>query len=315
MITFSVLGALVLVFFTVPLPVSRVYAEGVIEVRPDHVEPVYVRLATDESQRAILRELFVADGKRVRERDPLARFENLDLERELTRASGEVSALQKRLDALRKERQDANEKDQQQYDREIGEVEKQLASAIVRAGGIKVRLDEETVVRAPRDGMVMGLPTIEAVGRRWDRKTPLCRVGDPEYLRVLIPVPPADYSLLQENLGYEGKYMLPVEARVHGQGTDVWKGYVSRLPESEAATIPVALSNRANGPVPIKPSNNPEELIPQTQQYLVSVDLDRDQELTIKPGARSQVKIHCKKRTLAWWVWRTIHDTFNLGFL
>ena len=87
----------------------------------------------------------------------------------------------------------------------------------------------------------------------------------------------------------------------------------SRLPEQEAASIPLGLSNKAGGPVAVKPSNNPEELVPQTQQYLVSVDLLEHESL--RPGQRAKVKIHCKKRTLGWWLWRTVNDTFNLGLI
>src|SRR5439155_1676287 len=71
-ITCSIFAALVLAFFLVPLPVSRVHAEGVVELEPDSWEPVYVVLAADDH--AILQQLYVKDGERVEKGQELARF-------------------------------------------------------------------------------------------------------------------------------------------------------------------------------------------------------------------------------------------------
>jgi hypothetical protein len=131
---------------------------------------------------------------------------------------------------------------------------------------------------------------------------------------VLIPVEPADYNLLQENLGNSGQVRLPVSVRVPGMDRTFWRGEVSSLPASEATNIPIELSSKTDGPVPVIPGNNPEQLVPQTQQYLVSIELV-DPSVSIRPGVRAKVKIHCKKRSLGWFLWRTINDTFNLGLI
>ena len=34
-----------------------------------------------------------------------------------------------------------------------------------------------------------------------------------------------------------------------------------------------------------------------------------------RPGVRAKVKIHCRKRPLSWWVWRSVNDLFNLGLM
>ena len=103
-------------------------------------------------------------------------------------------------------------------------------------------------------------------------------------LRVLIPVTPSEYHLLQENMK-GGEVSLPASVRVPGMDRRFWRGEVKQLPQSEAATIPPLLSNRTGGPVAVKPGTQSDQLIPQTQQYLVSIDLV-DPDADVLPGVR-----------------------------
>ena len=64
----------------------------------------------------------------------------------------------------------------------------------------------------------------------------------------------------------------------------------------------------------VKPGSKPEEIVPQSQVYLVGIDI-LDPDDAICPGVLAQVKIHCRYRSAAWWVWRTISATFDLGLL
>jgi hypothetical protein len=91
-----------------------------------------------------------------------------------------------------------------------------------------------------------------------------------------------------------------VDAEAPGDGGHVFRGRPEGL----------------RGPVPIKPNanNQPDQLVPQSQVYLVDVALV-EPGADLQPGNRARVKVHCKKQTLAWWVWRTINDTFNLGLM
>jgi hypothetical protein len=59
-------------------------------------------------------------------------------------------------------------------------------------------------------------------------------------------------------------------------------------------------------------SNN--KLKPLTQQYLVSVEF-KDPDRALAPGTMAKVKIHCRYRTCAWWTWRWLSSTFDLGLL
>ncbi len=318
-LTFAALAALIVAVFTVPLPVSRVYADGIIEIDPVNVEAVPVNLLSNENpnEKVILTELLVRDGQEVRKGEELARFSNRRMEADFLQAQEEAKAYSQKLEALRKEVQNPlrNPMEKAQFQNKIGDTETQLASVTQKAKVFEELL-KYSVVRAPRSGVIMALPKIELVGRQWDRRQPLCKIGDRLQRRVLIPVVPKQYSLLAENLAAVKKKgeVLAADVRVHGMGRATWNGVVTELPSAEAATVPLALSSKADGPVPVKPSEDPDKLIPQTQQYLVSVYI-QDSDVTVPPGTRAKVKIHCQKRSLAWWAWRSICDTFNIGLL
>ena len=38
-------------------------------------------------------------------------------------------------------------------------------------------------------------------------------------------------------------------------------------------------------------------------------------DASICPGTMAQVKVHCRWRTCAWWLWRTVASTFDLELL
>jgi putative peptide zinc metalloprotease protein len=87
-----------------------------------------------------------------------------------------------------------------------------------------------------------------------------------------------------------------------------------RLPESDAKDVPLPLTQRGGGPVAVKPSQDPNVNVPQSQQYLVTVELPHP-DPAICPGTMVSVKIHCKWQTAAWRVWRAISSAFDLGLI
>lgn len=109
-------------------------------------------------------------------------------------------------------------------------------------------------------------------------------------------------------------YDLPVTVRIQGRDWHTWKGKLSQLPESEAKEIPLPLSNRGGGPVAVKAGGQMNHLIPQTQHYLVYIDL-LSPDGAITPGNMAQVKIHCRPETCLHWLWRTINATFDLRLM
>src|SRR5262249_38192280 len=107
---------------------------------------------------------------------------------------------------------------------------------------------------------------------------------------------------------------VPVTIRVHGRDSQTWSGRVTHLPESEAKEIPLQLSNKGGGPLAVKPGSPANHYIPQAQGFLVGGGFEPP-DPAICPGTMAQVKIHCEYRTCAWWVWRTLSATFDLGLL
>jgi hypothetical protein len=207
----------------------------------------------------------------------------------------------------------------------------------------KMNMDR-LIVHAPCDGVVMGLPKVDEIGKTWeagrrflsesdaqksamagerpdegdsytpaDQDKPFCYIGEPTHLRVLVPVSPGDYDLIRADLlkfEDEGE-PLPVTIRVQGRDSHTWKGEVTLMPASEAKSIPIQLSNKGGGPLAIKTNSPRDFYIPQNQVYLLGVHID-DPDDAIAPGSLAQVKIHCKYRTCAWWVWRWITSALDL---
>jgi putative peptide zinc metalloprotease protein len=101
---------------------------------------------------------------------------------------------------------------------------------------------------------------------------------------------------------------------LQGRDSSTWKGKIRQLPESEAKTVPMALSNRAGGPVAVKAGAPGGALIPSTQHYLVYIDIIDPDEAMI-PGTMAQVKIYCQPETCLHWLWRTLNNTFDLGLM
>jgi putative peptide zinc metalloprotease protein len=117
---------------------------------------------------------------------------------------------------------------------------------------------------------------------------------------------------------------LPVTLRIHGRDSATWQGRITTLPESEAKTIPLLLSNKASGPVAVRAEQaskgkarealaaGTDPLIPQTQQYLVHVEIINPGDAVV-PGTLAQVKVRCQSETCVHWLWRKVNDLFDLG--
>jgi hypothetical protein len=65
--------------------------------------------------------------------------------------------------------------------------------------------------------------------------------------------------------------------------------------------------------VAVKPPTKPNVYVPQSQQYLVGIDIV-DPDDAIWPGVMAQVKVHCRWRSCAWFCWRWFNSAFDLGW-
>jgi len=105
---------------------------------------------------------------------------------------------------------------------------------------------------------------------------------------------------------------LPVALRVQGRDSQTFRGRLLPLPESENQKIPHGLTSRAGGPIALKSGSTPDNPVPQTQQYLVYLEM-LDEDAAVVPGNHVVVKIYCKPMTCAMWTWRALNNLVNLS--
>jgi putative peptide zinc metalloprotease protein len=306
--------ALVLFAFVMPLPVSRVRQVALVQPQAEGLERVPIR------ESGILEKLYVQDGQHVSEGDRLADFSSSQLEYDRSEIQAQCSILTQKLDALgRLKETEANDPDRLRQD--SVKVKADLDTETKKLINIRRQIKELTLL-AHTSGTVMSPPRPDDVGKYFEKGTkeapkPFCLIGDPKRLRVAMPVTPADYHLLETDLKAmraEGKD-LDIEIRIQGRDSKIWKGKLATLPQEDAKEIPGPLSSSMNGPIAVKPATQSGgRFIPQTQQYLIYIDII-DPDTAIRPGNMAQVKVHCQWRTAAWWVWRTISNTFDLGLI
>jgi putative peptide zinc metalloprotease protein len=315
-------GAVVILLFVVfflPLPVARVRETGLVQVHPNYIAQQHVEVP------GRLEKLFVKEGQEVRKGQTLAEFSSVELDNRKLQATNKV---------------DLSRKSVQAYDRQINEEsdpdkKARLSDLRVRAlqdlGKATAELQQveaernKLTLHAHRDGRVIGLPTSEEIGRTWiwNRDIPdkqdstlFCSVGDRKRLRIIVPVSPPDLQVMKDDMGPPGSgKTLPVTVRIVGRGMTTWTGLVDSIPPSEARTVLPALSNKLGGPVAVRPGgDDPNHLVPQSQVFLVDVDLE-DPDEAIALNSLAQVHIHCRYRSIAWWVWRTVSSTFDLRLM
>jgi putative peptide zinc metalloprotease protein len=308
-------AAVLIAFFTVPLPVSRVRQVGLVQLQDDAEHPVLLH----EDGR--LDKLLVHEGQFVHKDDVLAELSNRELDRKFYDAEAQCDILRQQRDQI------AQRLSEPLNDREAGSqlrtrmttTQEELSRCEKQLAILKPHREALTL-RALADGWVINPPRPDEVGKTFERQqpAPFCTIGNPDRLRILVPVKPSDYRLLRQDreaLEREGKD-LPVTIRIQGRDSHTWKGEWMAMPESEARTILPQLSNKGGGPIPIKPSADPNKLEPVSQQYVLSIAIDNPQnDKAIVPGSMGQVKIECRWRSAAWWVWRTVNDTFDLGLM
>jgi putative peptide zinc metalloprotease protein len=331
--TTSVALAIIAFLCFVPVPISRIRGVGLVQAHPDSLGLVVVRRS------GYLQELKANPGDEVRKGMPLAIFRDPELEDQLASARTDYENHKAHLKLVEEQKDLANSDP-----KEMGKIEEELTKVTGDRDLAKAEVDSleqikahELVLVAPCDGVVGQGPRVDDVGKYFEaareqnqqnQSPALFTIIDPVaprgsgQLRVCLPVPTPDFNRLRENLlaveadrVQNGKdNPLYVTLRVHGRDSTTWTGRIARLDESEARTIPLALSNRANGPVAVKAGGKGNTLVPQTQHYLVYIDII-DPDTAIEVGATAQVKVHCRSEPCVVWAWRKINDMFNLRLM
>jgi putative peptide zinc metalloprotease protein len=312
-VTLGVFGGLLLAFFFLPLPVSRVHETGLVGVDPDALEnvtlPEPARLIALTDLRA---------GQRVSQGQSLALFKSEPVEIELAKAQATkaeqyaVAAQLSAAAAAARGQGDAgaelrflNEHRQAKAKADTAE------AAVVQLLDRQARLRE---MRAPRKGVLVTVPKRDDIGKLFDRgyseTQPVFAVGEPERMIVRVPVTPPDFRTLRDDLAERGELEVSIYAK--GRSDRQFRGVLRRLPEQNAASVPLSLTQRGGGPLAVKPSEDPNQLVPLAQVYLVEVAV-LDPDVAIDPGQLAVVKIHAKWRSGAWWVKRALSNAMDLG--
>ncbi len=313
-LTMGAAVVLLTAFFLLPLPVSRIRETALVQEQPFATERVFV-----PASGGILEGLVAANGQVVQKGEVVARFRNLELKNQLEEAASQVEILTVQIAALQEQANKTTDP------AEVGKIGREIVKAKGERAinSEKVPTLEQMIrdmeLRAPRAGVVMGLPTVDDVGKTFelDPEHPFCTIGEPGQLRVLVPVSPADYRLLQEDLQIRRSHDsdIAVSIRVPGHLGRTWDGKVAQMPESEAKQVPASLTTKYGGPLAFKPDpQKPGTFVPISQQYLVGIEL-LEPDSSLCPGTLAQVKIHCRWRSCAWWVWRGISTTFDIGLM
>lgn len=307
-ISASIVAVLLFVVFFVPLPVTRINQNGFVQVQPTEISQVAIEVP------GILKAIHVKEGQAVKRGKILAEFASLELEtqRDQTMATMEIKEKLVRFhdDQINKE-QDPVQKQKLQEARAKAETD--WRQAITSYKHLTQQMDK-LKLRAPRDGIVIGLPQIDEIGKLFDKEQAniFCSIGDRARLRVIVPLSPSEYDLLQQNHRKATEQNpLWTTIRVQGHDSRTWKGHVSELPKQDAKEIPPQLANKYGGPLAVKPTGG-QALVPQGQVFLVGVDFAEADD-TIAIGSVAQVKFHNEHRSIAWWTYRTVSSTFDLG--
>jgi putative peptide zinc metalloprotease protein len=310
----------------VPIPISRIRGLGLVQANPEYSSQVVLR------RTAILTDLKVLPGDRVTKGMTLATFRDLELEEKqaATRSEWENAKLQ--LEELyRQKTKTSDNKELSRIDEEIARMLGKRDAARTNLDTLRLILEQELTLVAPRDGIVGQGPHRDDIGKAFEgareqAQTPpvfTVHTPGPSSMRVCLPLVTSDYNRLREDLQaleQERKKTrkereLFVNLRVHGLDASTWEGKIARLDESEARFIPQMLSNRAGGPVPVQaPTGKSQGLVPQTQHFLVYIDIV-DADEAIEVGAMAQAKIALRHETCLQWAWRKVNDVFNLRLL
>src|SRR5262245_56296802 len=151
-ISASVIAVLILGFFVVPLPVTRVRGPGLVRYRPDENVPVHIEMP------GILKQVHVVEGEYVTKGKVLAEFTNQELETRRNQALHQVNLKRDQIELYTQRlRETIDFKEKSALQKYIAEAEGERDAAQRALEDLNKTL-EELLIRAPRDGHVGGVP-------------------------------------------------------------------------------------------------------------------------------------------------------------
>ncbi len=278
----------------VPLPVP-VEGQAVILVEPDRV----ARLVVPETG-GFVSEVRARDGQAVRAGEVVAVLTNPRLEIRARVNEADQALRSEQRSALAARLADGGPGAEEAGD-DIGRAQSEL-QALAREHRLLTEQRERLTVRAPCDGVVMGLRPQELQGRWLDKGAEVCRVGDPRALRAVLVIDPAEHRLIA---GARTAWVL-----VHGRGGSCLPGTVTDVAQVGARSVPPQLSCHAGGEVATEQDPVTHAEKPRDQSYLVSVRL-QGADATVQPGVLGRVRIEAPPQTGWWRLQRYVVKTFG----
>ena len=310
-ITLMVVGGLLAAFFFLPLPVSRVHETGLVAIDPGYAEQVLL----PEPARMMQIDPTAKPGQPVRSGSLLAVFHSESLEVDLAKATATQREQEQAHTELKQAVKSFDEPDaKKQFGDQAREAEAKAEAAGKDAELLRDRRTKLAEIRAPRDGVIATAPKPDDVGKVMDRgyhdAQPLFVIGDMTRLLIQVPVNPQKFRVLKDDLPQGGA--LDATVYIKGRSDHEFPAKVRRLPSQNAANVPIQLTQRGGGPLAVKPSDDPNVLIPLAQTYIIEVELTAP-DAAIVTGQLAVVKIHTKWRSGAWWVGQALANALDIG--
>jgi putative peptide zinc metalloprotease protein len=310
-ISLSVLTALLLAFFFLPLPHSFICP---LEIQPRDADSVYV----DVPGRLV--KLNVKAGQQVKEGDMLAQLENIDVDLEVAklrgsldenetkeknlieqafldpRAAAQIPQIKEQIDALKKELK------QKQDDRQRLRLTAP-SSGTVFAPPWNPRRDDPNERLHPWYGTPLDR---ENVGARLAERTLFCQIGDPHKLEAVMVIDQTDRSLLRDG----EKQTVDIKLEGYARPAETLHSEIVEVAESELKVAPKRLSTKSQGEVPTKTDPQTGVEKPMSTSYQARAPID-DLKGEYRIGLRGQACVHTKWISIGARLWRLLTHTFN----
>lgn len=281
------------------------YIDAAVVIEPEGVVHVYT------ARPGILKEVLVEPDATVSPGQPLLRQENpqiddrvSELEDEWAKARVSVSAAEALEDrselAMARERFDS--------------VTDQLAEAKSEQRLLELRAPIAGVVVAPerkprpKDAATKSLATWYGtpldernLGTTLDERTMVLSLAPSSRLQALLYIPQVHRNEIST-----GQH---VAIKLDALPDQTFRGEIVELSSEQLETAPVALSNKAGGPLATKADGEGSEHL-QEITYGAKVHLEDEQRI-LRSGMRGTARFIIAEHTAGWWLWRTIRQTIH----
>ncbi|HEU5117302.1 MAG TPA: HlyD family efflux transporter periplasmic adaptor subunit, partial [Isosphaeraceae bacterium] len=289
--------AIVAAILMIPTPL---HISGTLVLEPANPAPVYAEVPGQ-----VVR-YYVHDGDYVQQDDPIADLINLEKQRERQTLQEQIDTNMSQHDMY------LLTTDTAEHDR--AKVHLDLAQKLEPAVATLTEQIGKLQLRAPRAGVVIGMPEHETLGQ-WlrpepspdggSKMEPLCKIADPRKLEAHILLDQSDVDLVKQ------KKQPRAWVKIYGSSQRTYTSHVAEVSMRNLDDVPPELSNLAGGEIATKPDQKTGEVKPLTAVYEVVIPIDNSDLALLPEGQRGFAKIDAGYATFGWWLWRLIAKTFH----